>query len=217
MELRQLVRNLYGIDQPQGCTEEDIAKLRARFGAVPAAVEDFWRGFGRTQWLNYGQDTWCLPEEYELWSWLSEKDYLILLNENQGCCQAGIRKEDLTLPDPPVYEFVNDEAGEMIAPSVSDFLEAALLYEGSWLLDYSEETFFDLSDADMAVIREKLAKRPAALKHWMEMEVTFYSSRPDNLVVIMDVGDQYQTLYGAATEESYAALMEVMEGLGEPI
>ena len=51
----------------------------------------------------------------------------------------------------------------------------------------------------------------------MEMEVTFYSNRPDNLVVIMDVGDQYQALYGGATQESYAALREVMEGLGEPI
>ena len=47
---------------------------------------------------------------------------------------------------------------------------------------------------------------------------TFYSNRPDNLVVIMDMGDGgYQALYGGATEESYAALMEVMEGLGEPM
>ena len=36
-------------------------------------------------------------------------------------------------------------------------------------------------------------------------------------LAIMDVGDQYQTLYGGATQESYAALLEVMEGLGEPI
>lgn len=36
-------------------------------------------------------------------------------------------------------------------------------------------------------------------------------------VVVMDVGGQYQCFYGGATEESYAALMEVMEGLGEPI
>ena len=55
------------------------------------------------------------------------------------------------------------------------------------------------------------------LRNWMEYEIAFYSNRPDNLVVIMDVGDQYQTLYGGATEESYAALMEVMAGLGEPI
>ena len=47
--------------------------------------------------------------------------------------------------------------------------------------------------------------------------ITFYCNRPDNLVVVMDVGDQYQTLFGAVTEESYVALMDVMEGLGEPI
>ena len=49
------------------------------------------------------------------------------------------------------------------------------------------------------------------------MEITCYSSRPDNLLAVMDVGDQYQTLYGGATEESCAALLEVMEGLGEPV
>jgi hypothetical protein len=51
----------------------------------------------------------------------------------------------------------------------------------------------------------------------MEFEVTFYSSRPGNLVVVMDLGDQYQMLYGASSRENYAALLEVMEGLGEPI
>ena len=49
------------------------------------------------------------------------------------------------------------------------------------------------------------------------MEITCYSNRPDNLLVIMDVGNQYQTLFGAVTEESYLELMDVMEGLGEPI
>ena len=49
------------------------------------------------------------------------------------------------------------------------------------------------------------------------MEITCYSNCPDNLLVIMDVGDQYQALFGAVTEESYLELMDVMEGLGEPI
>jgi hypothetical protein len=217
MDLSVLVRDLYGVDQPQGCTDEEIAAMKERFGAIPAVVEDFWRTFGHTKELDQCQDNWMFPEQYSKWKWLEEYDGLVLLNENQGCCQACVRREDLTLPDPPVYEFVNDEAQEQISPSVSQFLEAALLYESVWQLDYAPEEFYWLTDEELATVQAKLTKRPAILKNWMEMEVTFYSNRPDNLVVIMDVGDQYQTLYGGATQESYAALLEVMEGLGEPI
>ncbi len=41
MKLRTLVRDLYGVDQPQGCTEGEIAAMKERFGAIPAMVEDF--------------------------------------------------------------------------------------------------------------------------------------------------------------------------------
>ena len=39
---------------------------------------------------------------------------------------------------------------------------------------------------------------------------------PDNMAVIMDCGD-LEVLYGAASEEGYGKLMEVMEGIGEPL
>ena len=219
MKLQEIVCDLYGVDQPQGCTDEEIDSVRKIFGAIPAAVEDFWRTFGRTKELNQCQDNWWFPALYEKWGNLSEGDFLILLCENQGVCRSGIRKTDLSLPDPPVYTRMAADEGPWVlsASTVSEFLEAALTYEAIWQLKYSAEEYYWLTDEELATVQAKLTKRPAILKNWMEMEVTFYSNRPDNLVVIMDVGDQYQTLYGGATEESYAALMEVMEGLGEPI
>ncbi|MEY8403881.1 hypothetical protein AALA54_11165 [Oscillospiraceae bacterium 44-34] len=217
MKLREIVRDFYGVDQPQGCTEEEIAAMKERFGAIPAVVEDFWRTFGHTRELNQCQDNWIFPEQYSKWKWLEEYDDLILLNENQGVFQACVQRADLSLPDPPVYEFVNNKARERISPSVSQFLEAALLYESVFQLECSPEEFFELPEEDLEVIQAKLTKRSAVLESWMEFEVTFYSSRPGNLVVVMDLGDQYQMLYGASSRENYAALLDVMEGLGEPI
>ena len=87
-----------------------------------------------------------------------------------------------------------------------------------FLLEYSPEEFFEFTEADLAVIRSSLTKRPALQKNWFVTETAFYSNRPDNLVVIMDMEDgMYQASYGGATQESFEALMEVMEGLGEPI
>ena len=43
MELRKILRTLYAVEQPQGCAEEEIAAVRELFGALPAAVVEFYR------------------------------------------------------------------------------------------------------------------------------------------------------------------------------
>ena len=48
------------------------------------------------------------------------------------------------------------------------------------------------------------------------MDMSFYSNASDNIVVVMDCGD-LEVLYGAASEAGYKKLMEVMEGIGEPL
>ena len=40
MKLQEIVRVLYGVDQPQGCMGEEIAAMKERFGAIPAVVEE---------------------------------------------------------------------------------------------------------------------------------------------------------------------------------
>ena len=68
MKLQEIVRDLYSVDQPQGCTEEEIAAMKERFGAIPAVIEDFWRTFGHTRELNQCQDDWIFPEQYSKWN-----------------------------------------------------------------------------------------------------------------------------------------------------
>lgn len=227
MDLLNLVRSLYAVDSLHGYTDEDVAAMKVRFGALPAVLEEFWCAAGRTQRLHYVQDTWTLPEHFEKWEWLSESSHLILINENQGCCRAGIARDDLDRPDPPVYVTGDDETWELISPTTSEFLAAMLTYQAVWTMEHSPEEFFWLSPEETEIVRTKLDKYPYTLKGWFEMDISFYGNRPDNLLVLMNTGgqhdyhgegySQYQALYGGASEESYAALMEVMEGLGEPV
>lgn len=218
MELRDILRDLYGVDRPQGCTEEEIAAVRKRFGAIPAAVEDFWRTFGRTQALNHGADNWIFPQDHLASTCSWDDEGLILLNEHQGVCLACARREDLRLPDPPVYTWMNPDGPWLLsAAAVSSFLEAALTYEAVWQLECGPKEYFELSSEDFAAVQAGLEKRSAVLRNWMDLEITFYSNRPDNLAVVMDMGGEYQTVYGGSSKESYIALLEVMEGLGEPI
>ena len=218
MDLRTLIRDLYGIDRPQGCTAEEITAMRKSFGTIPPVLEDFWRIAGHTDEVHFNQDDWLFPEDFQKSGYMTRFEDLRLFCENQACCWAGIRRKDLTLPDPPVYtQESEDEPWLLSAPTTSAFLEAALTYEAAWRLPYRPAAFFELSDGDLSVIRAKLEQRPCALDNWMGMNLTFYSNRPDNLVVLMDMDGEYQAIYGGATRESYEALLEVMEGLGEPV
>ena len=218
MNLAGLLHALYGIDQPQGCTDEEITAMKGIFGEIPAVLEDFYRTLGHTKELKVNQDDWTFPEDFQKWKHLTQSDHLLLLCENQGVCRAEIRREDLSLPDPPVYTQMGDEDPWLLsAPTTSEFLEAALTYEAIWQLNYSAEEYYWLTGEELAIIQSKLTKHTAILKNWMDLEITFYSSRPDNLVVVMDAGDHYEVLYGGTTRESYADLLNVMKGLGEPL
>lgn len=209
---------LYGVTELQGYSEADIAYLKERFGALPPVLEEFYRAAGRTEAFHQVQDTWLLPEHFQTWNWLQETEHLFLLNENQGVCRALIRREDLTLPDPPVYSTEDDEHWELCAPSTSAFLAAALAYEASFTFPHSPEEFLWLNEEDLELLPTRLTQLPLSLQNWLgEMQVTLYQNAPDNLAAVTGNEESASMLYGAVSEESYQKLDAALEGIGEPM
>ena len=212
------IRPLYKVDVLQGYTGEEIAQLKEMFGALPQVLEDYYRIAGRTDAFHHVQDRWILPENFQRWEWLGKSDYMIILNENQGVCRAGIRREDLCLPDPPVYTTENDVNWTLCAPAISEFLPAALAYESVFTFEYCPEEFYWLTEEEMELIETSLTKFPFGLTNWLgEMKITLYSNAPDNMVAVMDCDGDIQMIYGAASEASYAKLRTVLENIGEPV
>jgi hypothetical protein len=144
-----------------------------------------------------------------------ESDHLILLDENQSVYQAGIRKEDLTLADPPVYIY-DGKKWVLSSNTTSEFLIAALSYEAVFTFEYNPEEFYSFTKDDVSTLQSRLTKLPYKLSKWFG-EISFYSNAPDNLVFVLDAGDQIDVLYGAASEESYVKLLAAIEGIGEPL
>lgn len=209
---------LYGPAEFAGYTEEDIAYLKERFGALPSVLEEFYRAAGRTEAFHHVQDTWLLPEHFRTWDWLRESEHLFLLNENQGVCRALILREDLSLPDPPVYSTEDDEHWALCAPSTSAFLAAALAYEASFTFPHSPEGFLWLNEEDMDLLPTRLTQLPLSLQNWLgEMEITLYQNAPDNLAAVTGDEESASMLYGAVCEESYRKLDAALEGIGEPM
>ena len=110
-----LIKKLYAVKSFHGYTDKEIDSLKQLFGNIPAVLEEYYRTAGKTKEFQYGQDLWVKPEEYKGHSWYNNIDGMVILNENQGVCQACIKREDLSLPDPPVYNNYNEDEWELCA------------------------------------------------------------------------------------------------------
>ena len=88
MDFLEMIKQLYSVEKVKGYAEHEINFVKELFGTLPQIIEDFWRIAGCTEELHYGQDHWITPDNFRKSSWLRDSDYLILLNENQGVCQA---------------------------------------------------------------------------------------------------------------------------------
>lgn len=214
--MESMIKNLYATESFCGCSDEEIAFMKEKFGALPAVLEKFYKNVAKTEALHHGQDTWMLPEHFAKYTWLNNSECLILINENQGVCKAGIRRADLTQPDPPVYVKTDDNEWLLSAPTTSEFLKAMLGYQSVFDMVFSYDEYYWITEEELETIQAKMEKLPYEVHNWMYgMEISLYSNAPDNIVTVTDCDGDLQVWYGANSEEGYAALMTVMEGLGE--
>lgn len=219
-----LVKRFYAINKFHGSKPEEISYLKQKFGQIPQVLEEFYLKAGNTDRLNHGQDTWIMPKNYKKYTWFDDFiDGIVLLNENQGNCQAYIRHRDLSLPDPPVYIWYGEEEEPLLCTqSLSEFIIAASAYEAAFTLEYSPEDFYYVSSEDYGEFEARLNKYPFKLTNWIssDIEITFYNNDPYNLVAdiysesIED--DGHQLIYGALNEEAYNKLEKALEGICEP-
>lgn len=216
--MENMIKNLYVVDSLVGCTEEEIAFMMQKFGALPLVLERFYRTVAKTEALHHVQDEWMLPKHFTKYTWLTNSECLIILNENQGVCQAGIRREDLTKPDPPVYVKTDDNNWVLSAPSTSEFLMAMLGYQASFAMKFSVEDFYWITEEELAIMQAKMDKLPYEVHNWMYgIQISLYSNAPDNIVAVTDCSGDLMVLYGANSEEGYEKVMAVMEGIGEGV
>ena len=221
MELCELIKNLYGTDKLDGYSDEDIAFLKEMFGDLPEVLEDYYRKAGRTEILKHLQDEWILPEHYKNWHWLKQKkDFYILMNENQGVFQLGIRREDMSESNPPVY-YIEDGITEKYCDSLSEFLLCQSAYQAVFTFEYSPEEFYSITEDEFEIVKESLQKYPFELKNDEQdypFNMSFYYNADDNLYVVINCGEgDIQAIYGAVSEKSFDKLEKVVGNLGEPM
>ena len=139
MKKYEEILQLFSITSPKGYTKEEMEKVELEVGKIPGALKLFYLKYGKSEELLHLQDQFILPNQYQA---LIDEEYIIFFDENQGVCQAGIKKADANQPNPPVYVRMDSEEWLLSADKVSDFLVAMFGYQASICLEYSPEEFY---------------------------------------------------------------------------
>lgn len=210
------ILQLFCVDEPEGYSVEELEKVKSMVGEIPEVLEQFYLKCGKTDDLIYLQDQLILPNTYRA---LINSEYIIFYNENQGVCQAGIKKSDVKMSDPPVYVTMDDKVWTKSADKVSDFLVAMYGYQASICLEYSPEEFYWITKEEKNKIEKLFAKRKEKLENWLDFSVTLYGDNSHGRIALMEKEgeDDIQMNYAANTEEEYERMAELLEGIGEEI
>lgn len=213
MEKYEDILKLFKILSPVGYSAEEIDEVKAEVGALPFELEGFFLKYGASPELHGLQDELILPNRYKA---LLNSEYIVFFNENQGVCQAAVRKSDADIPDPPVYTSDDNCGWKLSSPHFSEFLYVMFGYQASLCLDYSPEEFYWITPEEKAEI-EKMFPKLGGFDNWLyNWNVTVYRSGGGR-VSLMENGGDIQMSYAANSECEFDRIKELLDGVGEAI
>lgn len=122
----QEIRHLYGIS-PQDNVGFEPSEINQ---PLPEVLREYYLHLGKHEAVNYAHNRLLKPGEIGY----SQDEYLVFFEENQQVVYWGIKKADLTLPDPPVYgNYSGDEMNpdwHLECTTTSGFLLLMAVYNG---------------------------------------------------------------------------------------
>ena len=221
----ELLQKLYSIDTFAGYSDDEIKEMSEGFDEVPVALIEFWKKCGKSEELYKGtNDYWINLEFHRNSKWVNEdsKDYYYLLDENQHCYQMAIRREDMSLSDPPVYVVEPLQGGEVrevgqAEESISKFLMGMFLYEAALCagpFSYFNEDFIWYEEDDIQNLETLLTKQPYHIYNWYSDRIDIYTLHDDAVLYIM-MADEPQGTYSAKSEAALQRMNELIGDIGE--
>lgn len=207
------ILRLFNVEKPVGYTAESIEKAKSIVGALPSEQEKFYLYCGASNELHHLQDELILPDRFDDFA---GSDYIIFFNENQGVCQAGVKKSDEALDDPPVYVNVHKNGVDewrLSSPRFSDFIRAMFDYQASICLEYNPEEFYFITAEEKNKI-EKLFPKLGGFDNWLDCDITVYGENGGRIALMDNSGD-IQMNYAANNDTEFKRMAELLNGMGE--
>lgn len=204
---------LFNAEDPVGYTAEEVELAKSKVGDIPEKLKEFYLYCGNTPELHGLQDEFMLPDRYPAFMNL---DYIVFFDENQGVCQAAIKKTDAALDDPPVYTSVDNGEWRLSAPRFSEFLRAMFDYQASICLEFNTEEFYFITAEEKAKI-ENMFPKLGSFGNWLyDQNITVYGKNGGR-IAIMENGGDIQMNYAANNIREFERMKTLLNNIGEPM
>lgn len=214
MENYSEIEELFNITSPAGYTADEINQFKNKVGQLPKELEEFYLKYGKTPQLIANQDYFVAADK------ILCNDYIIFFNENQGCCQAGIKKSDAHLDNPPVYvgDVDNDDNWVLSCEKLSDFLIIMFGYQASMILPFSTEEIFEITEQEKEKIESLFVRKNSCIMKWCgDIKINVYGNNNHHRISIWDYFGEYQLIYSADSEEEFEKIENLIGDVGEPL
>ena len=202
-----MFRELFHIEGNCGYPEAALAPWLERFGAVPDVLRDYYTTLGAHKALNQTQDALVVPDTFlkspnRLSKFLRD-DYLVFYVENQNAVTWGVKADDVTQPDPPVYQSTDGDDWFVVTDSISQFLMFQAHMQATFSREYLNEMAWDVSNEQLAEIARLFPSKNADSD--MYLGVRFFGE-PGTIIMLLRDGDHWSMYFGCDDEECYDAL-----------
>jgi len=202
------IRILLDLKFSNGFSEDEIINMVDLFGTLPKVLLDYYRELG-----NYGFNNWqdFLAKPYKNYYTIMDKykidfetdKYIIICQENQGCCFAGIKKEDLSQENPTVYFTSDKNIWEIGCKNLFNYIHGFAYSNAVLGLDYNG--YFDISDDGINFIRTNFRNKNIKLNNWaVDGDTEFYGDYDDTIMMIT----AETSLFYASNNEKHFIEME---------
>ncbi len=202
----QNIRELFHLNAPCPLPDDQIEKIRKQFGAIPKALEDYYRLCGGCEEMNSTQDFLLTPDgrygHYQLEKF-SYPEYCVFYAENQCVSEWAVKKSDLNQENPPVYTtYDNAETWLKTGDSVSQFLTSEAYMQAVLLKEYSNEEFYEILPEQISVLAEKFPRANADSN--LYGGVQFFQPYPDTVIMVLyNTDEDFSLLYSSDSEEHF--------------
>lgn len=202
-----IIKNLFHISETDGFSNNEMQVVKDIFGQLPKVFVDYYTQLGKIQSLNHTQDSLIVPERFP---YFTHNEYLIFYTENQRACVWGIRKDDLSNSNPPVYLSYDEKEWNLETETLTDFFTAMAFLQAGFALDFTCDTFYELETEDLDFITQQFSNKGVSFKQWAE-GIQFYGNQDDAVIVIMS---NNQLFYSSNTEEHFFEMDKVLSKIG---
>jgi hypothetical protein len=213
------IKRLLCLNSQNGFNDSEIHKMLDSIGTLPKILFDFYKKYGKYDFNNwqdrlttpkYWQDDIKKPEYItDVLNYYTTDEYLLICIENQGCCFAGIKKDDLYRENPPVYFSFDTKNWEIGCDNLFDYIHGFVYYNVVCYLGFNG--YFDLSDEGYHFIRTNFKSKNIKLINWPANSCCeFYGDYDDTIMMIVGGGCFF---YASKNEKHFIEMENKWKGL----